>query len=138
MENFFSIVIPAYNSENCLNSCLKSVLKQQFESFEIIIIDDGSVDTTYEIAKKYEKNDVRVRVYKKNNGGVASARNMGISKSEGKYVVFLDSDDILNEGALERIYSQLFDSDCDMAVCNGYVEVNGGKVLSIFCLALKF
>lgn len=126
MECFFSIVIPAYNSEKHLNKCLKSVLEQRFESFEIIIIDDGSVDNTYEIAKKYEKKDARVRAYKKFNGGVASARNMGIINAEGKYIVFLDSDDILNEGVLEQIYSQLSDSDCDMAICNGYVEISGG------------
>ena len=140
MECFFSIVIPAYNSEKYLNECLKSVLEQRFESFEIIIIDDGSVDNTYEIAKKYEKKDARVRAYKKINGGVASARNMGIINAEGKYIVFLDSDDILNEGVLEQIYSQLSDSDCDMAICNGYVEINGGggEALSILCLVRKF
>ena len=130
MECFFSIVIPAYNSEKHLNKCLKSVLEQRFESFEIIIIDDGSVDNTYEIAKRYEKKDARVRAYKKINGGVASARNMGIINAEGKYIVFLDSDDILNEGVLEQIYSQLSDSDCDMAICNGYVEISGGGEVS--------
>ena len=91
----FSIVIPVYNVEQYLKNCVDSVLSQTFTDFELILVDDGSTDNSPLICDEYAKNDARVRVVHKVNGGQSSARNIGVSKAVGEYIVFLDSDDFI-------------------------------------------
>lgn len=100
-----SVIIPVYNRRNVINRAVESVIKQTFTNIEIILVDDGSTDDTFDIFKVYEAQDKRIRIYKKNNGGVSSARNFGISKAEGLYIAFLDSDD---EWDLHKLEKQLF------------------------------
>lgn len=90
---FFSVIIPTYNRAGFINKTIQSVLAQQFEDFEIIIVDDGSTDNTYEVIQTIQ--DYRVFYFNKQNAERAAARNFGIAKSKGKYVSFLDSDDLL-------------------------------------------
>ena len=90
-----SIIIPCYNSEKYLADCLDSVLAQSFGDFEAILIDDGSKDDTLSIARVYAQKDPRVRVYAKENGGVAAARNLGLDHAQGEWITFVDSDDPL-------------------------------------------
>lgn len=92
---YFSIVIPAYNSEKTIVSCLKSVLNQTFHDFEVIIIDDGSVDDTSKLCHYYVERDNRIIIVSQKNEGVSAARNVGIREAEGEYIIFLDSDDCL-------------------------------------------
>lgn len=91
---FFSVIIPIYNSAKSLTRCLESVKKQNFDDFEVIMVDDGSIDSSRVIAEMYSDWDQRYRYVYKCNEGVSSARNLGISLARGEYVVFLDSDDI--------------------------------------------
>lgn len=95
-----SIIIAAYNAERFIERCLESVLSQDYNDWELIIVDDGSTDRTREICLEYAKNDSRIQIKSVANGGVSTARNKGIERARGEYVMFIDSDDELEDGAL--------------------------------------
>lgn len=90
-----SIIIPVYNSEKYLRECLDSVLAQIYTDFEVLLIDDGSTDASGAICEEYATRDARFKVFHKENGGVSSARNLGIEKAKGEWITFVDSDDVL-------------------------------------------
>ena len=96
MKPFLSIIIPVYNVEQYLNQCVDSILNQKLDSFEIILVDDGSPDNSGKICDEYAKKDARIRVIHKENGGLSMARNTGIDAAEGEYIIFIDSDDWWN------------------------------------------
>ena len=98
---FFSVIVPMYNSAAFIDKCVLSVLNQSYSDFELILVDDGSTDSTLEICKRYEKEDCRVKVIHKENGGHTSARNVGLEISRGGYILFLDSDDWYDFRTLE-------------------------------------
>lgn len=114
-----SILIPVYNVEQYLAKCIESVLKQDFEDWEMILVDDGSPDNSGAICDEYAKRDSRIKVVHKENGGLISARKEGFIHSRGKYLVFLDSDDTLSDGALSILYNNII---------KGYDVVKGGIV----------
>lgn len=91
-----SIVIPIYNSENQLKKCIDSLLNQTYQNLEIILVDDGSKDSSWDICERYALNDSRIKAIHKENGGVSSARNLGIQHASGEYLGFLDSDDYVS------------------------------------------
>lgn len=97
----FSIIVPFYNSQMHLEECIKSVISQTNGDFELLLIDDGSTDKSLDIIKRYLK-DSRIKLIQKDNGGVSSARNLGIENSKGKWITFLDSDDWLDPNFLEN------------------------------------
>lgn len=105
MENSVkvSVVIPVYNVEKYLNECVDSVLNQTYSSYEIILVDDGSTDSSGSICDSYVIKDSRIRVFHKANGGLSSARNAGLEIAVGKYVYFLDSDDYISDQTLEKL-----------------------------------
>ena len=100
-----SIVIPVYNVEKYLMECLDSAVNQTFKDIEIICINDGSTDRSLDILKEYQESDDRIIIFNQENQGPGAARNLGINKSKGKYVYFLDSDDYLELNALEKLYN---------------------------------
>lgn len=102
-----SVIIPVYNSEKWLKECLDSVLGQTFENFEVIAVNDGSTDSSRKILEEYSAKDDRVRIVDRKNGGLSAARNTGIDASQGKYLFFLDSDDIISVEALRYLYEAL-------------------------------
>ena len=115
-----SVIIPVYNCERSLEQCIESVLNQTFKEFELIIVDDGSTDTSGEICDAYATKDARVKVFHKENGsGGGEARNYGIEKSKGEFIVFLDSDDCQREDMLEKLYCAQQKADYDLVIC-GY------------------
>lgn len=117
MENeLISIVVPIYNVENYLGMCLDSIHHQTYENFECLLIDDGSPDKSAEICKEYVAKDSRFRYFKKENGGVSSARNFGIDSANGDFVAFVDGDDIVNEHQLEILYDKLKEYGADIAI----------------------
>lgn len=123
MDNILiSVIIPVYNSEKYISRCIKSVLSQSLGDFEIVAVDDGSVDSSLKILKQLSNTDDRLRVYSKENGGVSSARNYGISKAKGKFISFVDSDDTLPQNALEILYSNITD---DIDLISGSYTVEG-------------
>lgn len=109
-----SIIIPVFNSENLLNKCLDSVKNQSLHDIEVICIDDGSEDNSYEILKKYESEDNRFKIFRQENYGAGFARNNGIEKSSGEYLLFVDSDDYIEVNTCEKLYEQAKRLDCDL------------------------
>lgn len=120
-----SVVIPIYNTENYLSGCVDSVLKQTYNNIEVLLIDDGSKDNSLRIAKNYAAIDSRIRVFHKKNGGVSSARNLGIEKSTGEYIVFVDSDDEIEKQYVETLLSDVFSNR--MIMCGIVNEYKNGK-----------
>lgn len=98
-----SIIIPVYNSEKYLKRCLDSIFHQNFKDFEVILVDDGSTDHSEEIYRHFEKSDQRLIIIKEENQGAAAARNAGLEKANGKYVMFCDSDDLVSPEWISRL-----------------------------------
>lgn len=122
-KNRLSIIIPVYNAEEYLDRCLESVVDQSFTSYEVILVDDGSSDSSPLICDRYSATDPRFRTIHKANGGVSSARNAGLNLAKGEYVMFVDSDDALLPDALERMFEEVVDED---VVIGGYTTYIGG------------
>lgn len=118
----FSIIIPVYNVEKYLNECVESVLNQTYKNMEIILVDDGSTDSSPKICDSYAEKDKRIKVIRKENGGLSSARNFGMKAMTGDYVLFLDSDDFWDDNrVLENLSAIISDENADV-VCYGYKE----------------
>lgn len=100
----FSIIIPVYNAEKYIENTLRSVINQNEDNFEIVVIDDGSTDNSLNIIKRIAKSDKRIKVFSQKNQGVSCARNLGLDKTNGKYILFLDSDDELPQYTLSNYY----------------------------------
>lgn len=115
MEGLISIVVPVYNTEKYLCRCVDSLLAQSYPALEIVLVDDGSTDSSGTICDEYAKKDKRVAVVHKKNGGLSSARNAGIDAAKGKYVGFVDSDDYVSVDMYERLVDALGDNPCDVA-----------------------
>ncbi len=107
-----SIIIPVFNSEKYLPSCLESVLSQSFADYELLLIDDGSTDGSGLICDEYAERDRRIRVFHKANGGVSSARNRGLDEANGDFILFIDADDIIGDCHLMH----LMDSNADLVL----------------------
>lgn len=103
----FSIVIPAYNAEKSIQKCLDSILVQTFSDFEIVVINDGSKDSTLAILREYLKKTRKLRVYSFENSGVSITRQRGINLSNGEYIILVDSDDTVNPDLLEKLYTAI-------------------------------
>lgn len=121
-----SIIVPIYNMEKYLNRCIESILMQTFEDFELILVDDESNDASVEICKQYAKKDGRIRVICKKNGGVASARNMGLEMARGKFIMFCDSDDSIEPELFTTVYNTIERENVDSVVFN-YTQVEDDK-----------
>lgn len=106
-----SIIVPVYNTEKYLDQCIQSVLAQTYTNWELLLIDDGSTDSSGAICDKYAAEDNRIRVFHKENGGVSSARNLGLDNAKGEWITFVDSDDCLYEYALSALYSKSSEVD---------------------------
>lgn len=106
-----TIIIPVYNSELYLKKCIDNILKQTYDNLQIIFVNDGSTDASYELCKQV--SDSRVEVYSKENGGASSARNFGLKYRKGKYILFVDSDDYLREDAIELLVEKAEDTNAD-------------------------
>lgn len=115
-----SVIIPIYKAEPFIRKCVESVLNQQFENVEILLIDDGSPDRSGEICDEYALKDNRIRVYHKENGGVSSARQLGISEALGDYVLFIDSDDWIEQGMFSSMYKKALEENADIVICDYY------------------
>ena len=103
----FSIIVPVYNVEQYLKDCIESILKQVFKDYEILLIDDGSTDSSGLICDEYAASYPQIKVIHKKNGGLSDARNVGIKKAKGEYLIFIDSDDYIELGTLDNFNNQL-------------------------------
>lgn len=122
-----SIIVPVYNVEKYLKKCITSILKQTFRDFELILVDDGSTDCSGKICDDFAKMDSRIFVIHKNNAGLSSARNIGISIARGNYLGFVDSDDYIATDMYEMLYKNLIREDADISVCGIYHCYAGRK-----------
>ena len=117
-KNLISIIVPVYNTEKYLNKCIDSLINQTYKNIEIIIINDGSTDNSEKIIKKYK--DKRIKYYKNSNQGIGKTRNFGIEKSNGEFIMFVDSDDFLDLEACEILHNKIIKEDLDLVVCDYY------------------
>ena len=122
IDDLVSIVVPVYNSEKYIENCVNSIIAQTYVNIEVLLVDDGSQDNSYEICKQYQNNDNRFVVLKKENGGAASARKYGYSNAHGEFIVFIDSDDVLASTYIEELYNNIKDTNADMSICSYYVR----------------
>lgn len=111
-----SVIIPVYNTEKYLDKCLSSVINQTFKDIEIILIDDGSTDSSYEICKKYANDDERIILIQQSNQGQGFARNNALLKSKGEYLFFLDSDDYIELDAFKILFKEAIDKNSDLVM----------------------
>ena len=128
MKNILvSIIIPMYNSEMFISRCLQSVVSQSYKNIEIILVDDGSKDKTLDIVKRYVTKDRRVKLFLKNNGGASSARNYGLDKCTGDYILFVDADDYIDFNMVEDMVSMV-DIGVNTMVLSGNDEIYVDKI----------
>lgn len=118
MNKLISIIVPVYNVEKYLSQCIKSVLNQSYTNWELILIDDGSPDNSPEICDYYAAHNKKIKVIHKKNGGLSSARNVGIDTAKGSYITFLDSDDYLHHDYLKIMLSYAIENDADIVQCD--------------------
>ena len=127
MENdLISVIVPIYNVEKYLSECIDSIINQTYKNIEIILVDDGSLDSCGAICDEYAKKDNRIKVIHKENGGLSDARNHGIDLAMGKYIAFVDSDDYINEQYLEKLYNAIIDNNTQVSQCN-FISVDDNK-----------
>lgn len=122
-----SIIIPVYNVEQYLNRCIDSLLKQDLTDCEIILVDDGSTDSSGAICDTY-KDNTNIKIIHKSNGGLSDARNAGIGNALGEYFFFLDSDDFIAEDAIQKIKMHLINSKCDVLVFKSKLYYEDGMI----------
>lgn len=128
MSELISIIIPVFNVERYLDRCLESVKKQTYTNIEVILVDDGSTDSSGIICDKYSSTDGRFKVIHKVNGGVASARNVGVDASAGDYIGFVDPDDWIECDMYDRMHKDMIMYNVDMVTC-AYYEIYASKTI---------
>ena len=117
-KDLISIIVPAYNVEKYISKCIESLINQTYKNIEIIIINDGSRDNTENIIKKFK--DKRIKYYKNVNQGIGKTRNFGIDKSNGEFLMFIDSDDFLDIRACEILHNKIKEEKLDLVICDFY------------------
>ncbi len=128
-ETKISVLIPVYNVENYLRECLDSITVQTFQDFEVICVDDGSDDKSFEILQEYKNKDKRFTVIKQDHKGVGPARNLALSLAKSKYIQFLDSDDFIEPAMFEEMYNAAVKYDTDMVVCTAIKRTPEGEFI---------
>ncbi len=113
-----SVIIPVYNAGKYLEQCMDSILNQTYKNLEVILVDDGSKDDSYEKCKLYAEKDNRVFAYHKSNGGVSSARNYGLERARGDYITFLDPDDYIDASMYDKLYAAIRKNGTEVAMCS--------------------
>lgn len=124
MKELVSIVVPVYNAEKYIANCINALINQKYVNLEIILVNDGSKDESINICNGYAKLDKRIQVIQKENGGVSSARNVGIDQATGKYIMFADSDDLPDKMWVERMVELLETWNVEMVICHYRYAVN--------------
>ena len=124
ISHLISVIVPVYNTEKYLDECIQSILNQSFTDFELLLIDDGSTDRSGAICDQYAAKDERVRVFHTENGGVSSARNVGLDEAKGEWIAFVDSDDWVKSLFLENFIRYV--DDVDIIISYSEIETKNG------------
>lgn len=117
-----SIITPVYNAEKYIHKCVDSIIAQTFTDWELILVDDGSPDSSGRICDVYADQDFRIRVIHKQNGGVSAARQTGLDAAQGEYVIHADPDDWIDSNMLEELYAKAKQTDADVVICDYYTN----------------
>ncbi|MGN1420911.1 MAG: glycosyltransferase family 2 protein [Eubacterium sp.] len=127
MTQMITVIVPVYNVEKYLDRCIESVVNQTYKNLEIILVDDGSPDNCPAMCDAWAEKDNRIKVIHKENGGVSSARNIGLDNANGEYIGFVDSDDYIAEDMFENLFNKINTDNCQMSVCGIFFQ---GKSIS--------
>ena len=127
-EEKISVIVPVYNTEQFLDKCIQSIRRQSYTNLEIILVDDGSTDSSLDICRRHEAEDGRIRVIAKENEGISATRNTGLDCANGEYIGFVDSDDYIEEDMYEMLLSNLKEDGADLAVC-GIAHVYDNRII---------
>ncbi len=125
MEKIVSIIIPVYNGEKYIKETILRILQSAYEGLELVIVNDGSTDSSLEICRTLQKKDSRIQIYNKKNGGIVSARNYGVSKAKGDYLCFCDQDDIVNEKMYDKMIKRIESDESDICMCSTGRNIDG-------------
>lgn len=129
MNSLISIVVPIYNVEKYLKKCVDSIINQTYKNLEIILVDDGSPDNCSKICDEYARQDSRIKVIHKENGGLSEARNAGMKIATGEYISFIDSDDWIKSEMIEDMYNRMIEDKSDLASSGVlWVDENGVEI----------
>ena len=124
-----SVIVPVYNTEKYLRECIDSILAQVFQDFELILVNDGSTDSSGVICDAYAGKDLRIRVIHQENVGVTAARRNGVNQAYGKYIAFVDSDDWISQNMYQEMMSAAETTDADMVLCDMILETQAGPAV---------
>lgn len=119
-----SVIVPIYNAQKYINNCIESILRQNYNKFELILVDDGSTDLTKSILENYSKKYSQIKLITKDNGGVSSARNIGIKHATGEWITFVDADDMLSSNYLSNLIKPIAEFPSTELIISGYKNVN--------------
>lgn len=122
MQSLISVIVPVYNTEKYLDRCIQSVLAQTYTNWELLLIDDGSTDSSGAICDKYAEQDSRIKVFHKENGGASSARNLGLDNAKGEWITFVDSDDWIDPTMYQYLIRAMIETECDISMCGVSIE----------------
>lgn len=129
-EELISIIIPVYNAMPYLVDCLKSISKQNYSNLEIIFIDDGSTDDSYSYLSNMAQSDSRIKIIQQTNQGPSTARNRGLSEANGKWIAFVDADDIIKEDYIRYLYNIAKDNECLISSCGYETQTAQGEIIA--------
>lgn len=124
-----SVIVPIYNAEKTIHKCINSFLCQSFKDYEMLLINDGSLDNCGKICDMYAQEDKRIKVIHQKNAGVSAARQVGIDRAIGEYTIHADPDDWAEPTALEELYEKAKEDNADMVICDFYEDTINGKIL---------
>lgn len=127
MNSLISVIVPVYNVSPFVEKCIKSIVEQNYKELEIIIVDDGSTDDSVKKCEKVQKNDNRIKIIKKKNGGLSDARNVGLKVANGEYVTFVDSDDYISPKLVSLLYKNIKKTNSQISVCDPVHVFNNKK-----------
>lgn len=135
MNPLISIIVPVYNGDKYLSRCVDSILSQTFQDFELLLVDDGSKDISSDICDNYAAKDQRIKVFHKKNGGVSSARNIGLNYAKGEWIAFIDADDYVKESYLANLWEH---SQKQVDLVISYAEIHSGDGINKESYPSKF
>ena len=136
-NKLISVIVPVYNLENYIERCLKSIQNQTYSNIEIIVVDDGSIDDSWNVINRIAKEDNRIIPIHKENGGVSSARMLGLANANGEWIGFVDGDDEIEEDMYEVLINNAFEYDADISHCGYKLIFNDGRITSFYDTKVK-
>lgn len=136
-NNLISVIVPVYNLENYIKRCLKSIQNQTYRNIEIIVVDDGSIDDSWNVINRIAKEDDRIIPIHKENGGVSSARMLGLANANGEWIGFVDGDDEIEEDMYEVLLNNAFEYNADISHCGYKMIFKDGRISSFYDTKIK-